>query len=134
MKKDKFTKEEIQILDIQIIATILFIVSLLISIILTYDEKLKLINGKGLFGSKQAQRISLFNRILVVILAIAFVYGNYKTEKIAEARKKKNVKYLKLQLLSGELSLIGSLIVLYIVYKNQGNENFGVADTENPTL
>lgn len=134
MKKDKYTKKEIEVLDIQIIATILFIVSLLISIILTYDEKLKLINGKGLFSSNQVQRISLFNRILVVILAIAFVYGNYVTEKIAEARRKNNVKYLKLQLFSGELSLIGSLIVLYIVYKNQGNENFGVADTENPTL
>lgn len=134
MQKDKYTKKEIEVLDIQIIATILFIVSLLISIILTYDEKLKLIKDKGLFESSQAQKISLFNRILVVVLAIAFVYGNYVTEKIAEARQKNNVKYLKLQLFSGELSLIGSLIVLYIVYKNQGNENFGVADTENPTL
>ena len=43
-------------------------------------------------------------------------------------------KYLKWQLFSGELSLIASIIVLYIVYKNQNNENFGVADTENPVL
>lgn len=134
MKKDRYTKKEIEVLDIQIVATIFFIISLIISTILTYDEKLKLINGKGIFESKQAQKISLYNRILVVILALAFVYGNYVTEKIAEARQKNNVKYLKLQLFSGELSLIGSLIVLYIVYKNQGNENFGVADTENPTL
>ncbi|MCI8778428.1 MAG: hypothetical protein HFI86_07175 [Bacilli bacterium] len=134
MKQDKYTKKEIEVLDIQIIATIFFIISLIISIILTYDEKLKLINGQGIFKNKQAQQIALFNRILVVILALAFVYGNYITEKIAEARNKNNVKYLKLQLFSGELSLIGALIVLYIVYKNQGNENFGVADTENPIL
>lgn len=134
MKQDKYTKKEIEVLDIQIIATIFFIISLIISIILTYDEKLTLINGQGIFKNKQAQQIALFNRILVVILALAFVYGNYITEKIAEARNKNNVKYLKLQLFSGELSLIGALIVLYIVYKNQGNENFGVADTENPIL
>ncbi len=134
MKQDKYTKKEIEVLDIQIIATILFIVSLIVSIILTYDEKLKLMNNQGLFTNKQSRNIALFNRILVVILAITFVYGNYVTEKIAEARHKNNVKYLKLQLFSGELSLIGSLIVLYIVYKNQNNENFGVADTENPTL
>lgn len=134
MKQDKYTKKEIEVLDIQIIATIFFIISLIISIILTYDEKLKLIKDKGLFTNEQARNISLYNRILVVILAIAFVYGNYVTEKIAEARNKNNTKYLKLQLFSGELSLIGSLIVLYIVYKNQNNENFGVADTENPTL
>ncbi len=133
MKQDKYTKKEIEVLDIQIVATILFIISLIISIILTYDEKSKLINNNGLFTNEQARNISLFNRILVVILAIAFVYGNYVTEKIAEKRHRKT-KYLKLQLFSGELSLIGSIIVLYIVYKNQNNENFGVADTENPIL
>lgn len=134
MKKDRYTAKEIQILDIQIIATIIFILSLVLSIILTYDEKIKIQTGKGIFGNKQARRISLFNRVLVVILAIVFVYGNYVTEKIAEARQKNNVKYLKLQLLSGELSLLVSIIVLYIVYKNQENENFSVADTENPAL
>ncbi len=134
MKKDRYTAKEIQILDIQIIATVVFILSLVLSIILTYDEKLKLQKNKGIFTGQQSRRISLFNRIVVVILAVVFVYGNYVTEKIAEARKKSNVKYLKLQLLTGEISLIVSIIVLYIVYKNQENENFNVADTENPTL
>ena len=60
--------------------------------------------------------------------------GEVASIGIAEARKKSNVKYLKLQLLTGEISLIVSIIVLYIVYKNQENENFNVADTENPTL
>ena len=77
MKQDKYTKKEIQLLDIQIIATILFIVSLFISIILTYDEKFKLIYNKGIFTDKEANQIALFNRILVVILALTFVYGNY---------------------------------------------------------
>lgn len=133
MKQDKYTEKEIQVLNIQIVATILFIGSLIISTVLTYDEKLKLINKKGIFADKQARNISLFNRILVVILAIAFVYGNYTTEKIAEMRNNQT-KYLKLQLFSGELSLISSLLVLYIVYKNQQNQNFDVADTENPIL
>ncbi len=133
MKYDKYTNSEIKLLDIQIIATILFIVSLILSIILTYDEKLTIIDNKGLFTNKQARRISLFNRVFVVILAIVFVYCNYISEKIAEYRKDET-KYLKLQLFSGELSLIASIIVLYIVYKNQSNENFDVADTENPVL
>lgn len=133
MKYDKYTKKELQVLDIQIIATILFIVSLIISAFLTYDEKIKIINNKGIFTNEQSRNIALFNRILVVILALTFVYGNYVTEKIAEARGTQT-KYLKWQLFSGELSLIASIIVLYIVYKNQNNKNFGVADTENPVL
>ena len=133
MKQDKFTTKEIQLLDIQIVATLFFILSLFISIILTYDEKLKLMNNKGIFSNKETNQIALFNRILVVILAFTFVYGNYQTEKIAEARNTQT-KYLKLQLFSGELSLLGSIIVLYIVYKNQKNKNFNVSDTENPIL
>ena len=133
MKQDKFTTKEIKLLDIQIIATLFFILSLFISVILTYDEKLKLMNNRGIFSDKEANQIALFNRILVVILALTFVYGNYQTEKIAEARNTQT-RYLKLQLFSGELSLLGSIIVLYIVYKNQQNKNFNVSDTENPIL
>ena len=130
MKQDKYTKKEIEILNLQLTATFFFIISLIVSMILTYDEKLKIF-GEKLFSDKQSRRIALFNRILVVILALSFVYGNYVTEKIAEARGTQT-KSLKLQLFSGELSLIASLIVLYIVYKNQQNTNFDVADTENP--
>ena len=85
MKQDKYTKKEIEILNLQLTATFFFIISLIVSMILTYDEKLKIF-GEKLFSDKQSRRIALFNRILVVILALSFVYGNYVTEKIAEAR------------------------------------------------
>lgn len=130
MKHDKYTKKEIQILNLQLTATFFFIISLAVSMILTYDEKLKIF-GKKIFTDKKSRRIALFNRIIVVILALSFVYGNYVSEKIAESRGTQT-KSLKLQLFSGELSLLSAIIVLYIVYKNQQNTNFEVADTENP--
>lgn len=130
MNHDKYTTKEIQILNLQLTATFFFIISLIVSMILTYDEKLKIL-GIRFFSNKQALRIALFNRILIVILALSFVYGNYVSEKIAEARGTKT-KSLKLQLFSGELSLLSAIIVLYIVYKNQQNADFDVADTENP--
>lgn len=132
MNHDKYTTKEIQILNLQLTATFFFIISLIVSMILTYDEKLKIL-GIRFFSNKQALRIALFNRILIVILALSFVYGNYVSEKIAEARGTKT-KSLKLQLFSGELSLLSAIIVLYIVYKNQQNADFDVADTENPIL
>lgn len=134
MKYDQYTKKEIEILNLQLISTFLFIITLIISLLLTYDEKISKISNKHIFQDKTAKKISLYNRIVVVILAFSFVYGNYVNEKIAESRHLKNIKYLKLQVFSGELSLIASIIVLYIVYKNQQNQNFGVADTENPVL
>lgn len=124
---------EEKILNIQLITTFLFVISLFISISLTYDEKEKLKNNNGLFSNKTSQNLALFNRIFVVILAIVFIYCNYVSKKIAEY-KSNETKYIELQIIAGLLSLVASLIVLYVVYKNRNDSNFDIAETENPTL
>lgn len=133
MKNNDFKELEIKILDIQLIATILFVISLFISILITYDEKIKLENNKGLFSDKTVQDLSLFNRIFVVILALVFIYCNYISKKIAEY-KNDEIESTELQILSGLLSLVASVIVLYVVYKNRNDANFDIAESENPTL
>ena len=133
MKNTDFKELEIKILDIQLIATILFVISLFISILITYDEKIKLENNKGLFSDKTVQDLSLFNRIFVVILALVFIYCNYISKKIAEY-KNDEIESTELQILAGLLSLVASVIVLYVVYKNRNDANFDIAESENPTL
>ena len=133
MKNSYFKDLEIKILDIQLIATILFVVSLFISLLITYDEKIKLENDKGLFSNKTSQILALFNRIFVVILALVFIYCNYVSKKIAES-KNDDTESIELQILAGLISLVASIIVLYVVYKNQNDSNFDIAETENPTL
>ncbi len=133
MKNNDFKELEIKILDIQLIATILFVISLFISILITYDEKIKLENNKGLFSDKTVQDLSLFNRIFVVILALVFIYCNYISKKIAEY-KNDEIESTELQILAGLLSLVASVIVLYVVYKNRNDANFDIAESENPTL
>ncbi len=133
MKNNDFKELEIKILDIQLIATILFVISLFISILITYDEKIKLENNKGLFSDKTVQDLSLFNRIFVVILALVFIYCNYISKKIAEY-KNDEIESTELQILAGLLSLVASVIVLYVAYKNRNDANFDIAESENPTL
>ena len=133
MKNNDFKDLEIKILDIQLITTILFVVSLFISILITYDEKIKLENNKGLFSNKTSQNLSLFNRIFVVILALVFIYCNYTSKKIAEY-KSDETESINLQILAGLLSLIASIIVLYVSYENRNNSTFDSAEAENPTL
>ena len=133
MKNNDFKDLEIKILDIQLIATILFVVSLFISLLITYDEKIKLENDKGLFSNKTSQNLALFNRIFVVILALIFIYCNYVSKKIAES-KNDDTESIELQILAGLISLVASIIVLYVVYKNRNDSNFDIAETENPTL
>lgn len=133
MKNNDFKELKIKILDIQLIATILFVISLFISILITYDEKIKLENNKGLFSDKTVQDLSLFNRIFVVILALVFIYCNYISKKIAEY-KNDEIESTELQILAGLLSLVASIIVLYVAYKNRNDANFDIAESENPTL
>ena len=133
MKNNDFKDLEIKILDIQLIATALFVVSLFISLLITYDEKIKLENDKGLFSNKTSQNLALFNRVFVVILALVFIYCNYVSKKIAES-KNDDTESIELQILAGLISLVASIIVLYVVYKNRNDSNFDIAETENPTL
>ena len=128
-----FTKKRIQLLNEQMIASMLFIGTIIISILLTYDEIKDLSNQKKLFSNKISQNISLYNRIIVVILALYFLYNSYINQKIAQIQKK-DLKYLKLQTLSSTLTLISTIIVLYVIIQNYKNSNFNVSQVENPVL
>lgn len=124
-------KEEVRLLDIQLIATVIYILSLFISIALTYNDKLDVLNEKTLFNEKNTRNLSVSNRVFVVILTIIFLYINYKNIDIAK-KKKKNLSPFKLQVTASELSTLASIIVLYTVLTS--GEYSIIAGSENPTL
>lgn len=124
--------EEVKILDIQIIATIIYILSLFISYILTYNDKFELINGKPWLNEKLSRNISVGNRVLVLILTLVFLYINYKNINIAKIKKNKNLTPFKLQITASELSTLAAIIVLYTVITS--GEYSIIAGAENPSL
>lgn len=124
-------KNEEKIIDIQIIATILFIVSLTISLVLTYNDKYKTKYGKGFFNNETNYKISVLNRILVVILSFVFLYVNYSNKEIAKNKGQKT-KPFQLQIMASELSILAALIVTYVVI-NSGEYSL-VTSIENPGL
>lgn len=126
-------KEEIKLLDINEIATYFFIISLIVSNILTHDEKMDRLDKKRIFSSKTAQKIAVGNRTVVLILGLVFLYINYANVNIA-IKKNRPTKYLKLQVNASIISIISSLIVLYVAISNLGNNDFNVSGTENPEL
>ena len=82
-------KEE-KLLNYQLITSIAFIVSLIISIILTYDEKKELLNEETIFSKDFDKYLNLFNRILALSIVCFILYINYETYKI---NKNKNTSY-----------------------------------------
>lgn len=124
--------DEIKILDIQLIATIIYILSLFISYLLTYNDKYEILNETPWIDEKTSKNISIGNRVLVVILTLVFLYINYKNIDIEKRKHHKNITPFKLQVTASELSTVAAIIVLYTVLTS--GEYSIIAGAENPSL
>ncbi|MCI5553199.1 MAG: hypothetical protein MR388_05150 [Tenericutes bacterium] len=129
----KNNTKEIDLLTIQLWATIFYVGSLFISISLTYDEREKLKNKSGIFSETQNQTMSIFNRWLVLFLTLSFLYVSYQNVKLNKQKNQKTWPF-ELQLFSSELSTIAAIIVLYVVIKTSGEQYSIVSGIENPNL
>lgn len=123
--------QKIKFLGIQMIATLGFIIALIISFFLSYDKKLSLENKPRLFSDSEAQNLALFQTLLVFIIAACFFYTNYKQYGIAKENHDKDEPDLLLQIETSIFAIISAIIGLYIVFKNYRNRNLAIAETEN---
>lgn len=122
-----YNLEEVTSLDIQLVLTILTIGTFLISLTLTYNEKLKLENKKQLFQNKEADSLLILNRSIVVFISICFLYLNLNNINFKD--NDKDLKFANLQVQASIFSLISAIIVLYVALKDTNFSAF-----ENPTL
>ncbi len=127
---EKINRQKIKYINIQLIATAGFIVALFISFILAYDKKLMLENKKRLFTDEEAQNLALFQTILVFIIAISFLYINYKQYTIAKKIHDNEEQDLLFQIETSIFAIISAIIGLYIVFKNYRKRTLEIAETE----
>ncbi len=121
-------KEE-QLLNLDILASIIFVGTIIVSIFLTYNEKKNLYN-EPLIKNKTAKKINITNRVIASILVITFFYINFSNYKIAK-EKGKDLKYFNLQMVASTFTLIASFIVLYIVVSDRATQTSSI---ENPNI
>lgn len=126
-------QKEINLLNIQLWTTIIYIASLFISISLTYNDKQNLLNKKGIYDGKQSQKISIGNRWLVLFLTFSYLFINYKNIGLAKEKSQKLWPFY-LQTFASELSTLAAIVVLYVVIKTEGEQYSIVSGIENPTL
>ncbi len=122
--------KEIKLINLSIIAITIFIITLLISLLLNYNEKLKLENKNLIFDEKQSIYISLINKTIVLIIALYFIYNSYIRQKIDN----KDDFNSNLELLAAFLAFISSFIAFYIVFINLNNNKFDVSELEETTI
>lgn len=123
-------KEEIEAINIQLIALVFTVITAIISIIITYNQKLELEKKKTLFTPKNSLKITLFNRKLILILSFVFLYVNFVLLKISK-EEGEDLKPYNLQIIASLFIIISGIIALYVVSLSN-TEN--VADVENPIV
>ncbi|MBQ1495906.1 MAG: hypothetical protein IIZ40_00960 [Bacilli bacterium] len=119
-------------IDLQIISTCLFIIATFISLSITYDEKLKSEDKNGFYTKDDALNISFNNRLLFLVAVLISFYvaiNNYlKTETNREKYKS------GILLISSILTIITSLLVLYVSYLNKKENTLNSSDIQNTLI
>lgn len=111
----KKKSEEKDLLYLQIFGSLIFIITIIVSIILTYNNIERMDKKKPLFNQKQENNISLTNRLIITTIATIFTYISYK---FYEINKEKNDKISKKELIASIFALISSLILLKTTIEN----------------
>ena len=122
-------KKEIDTINIQLFTLFISLFSLILSILITYYQKLKLEN-KDSIDPNTLFKITLFNRILILIVSIIFLYVNYVFYVISKDEGE-DLKSYKLQITASILIVIAGLIALYIVSLSSTET---LSDVENPNI
>lgn len=111
--------------------SLVVIITVILSIVLTYNQKLDIQNRKTFFSKKRTHDISYINRLTILITGIIFLYINYRLYLIAK-EKGEELKAYYLQIIASILTIIASIIVFYVVSKETVGDE--VADVENPVI
>ena len=130
MNQENQTNKQLFIIDGQLIGSILYIISIIISIIIILDQRREVLNKKRNLTPKETQTLALANKIFIFLLISWFLYLNYKSYKFAESTNQ-DTSALKLQIFSSFLSIISAIIGIYVVSTNFGNTNLQTAEIEN---
>lgn len=124
----KSNKEQLDILYLQIILSIIFLSNICFSIFSTYNEIYNIKYGRRIVSSKEIKKLTKFNRVIALIVLFGFLYINYRTKEI-DQKEFKNTTPDDLAIMASYFSIIAGIITLYIVF-NYGEES--IISGENP--
>ena len=121
--------EQVKLLEYQIGLSVLSILTIGVSLTLSYNALLNLKKEDSIYSEEEASNILLMNRTVDLFIFLGFLAINIYDHN---ARKKNNTaSYIgDLQISASVLSVIAAIIVLYVAIVN-GN---GVTGQENPEI
>lgn len=106
---------EAEVIDIQIVTSFLFILTLIVSIFLNINERNKILYNEPFLTDEQADAILKTNRIVILGLFFVFLSLAFRNKEIDQI-KNEDLTADNLEIIVSILAIIGGLIVLYSVY------------------
>ena len=133
MNEQNIQNQQLFIIDGQLIGSILYIASLVISIIMILNQRQRAVGKDGFLTPEESQILALLNKIFLLLLILWFLYLDYKTKDLS-ANTNQDTSALELQIKGSIISIIPALIGLYVVITNFANTNLQTAEIENPFI
>lgn len=132
---EELNAKTIQILEGQLAGSSIYIIVLIISIAIIYNQILIRKGKEPIMDTDTVIDLNLLNRIVILILVLYFLYTSYETIKIAEAEGR-DTTYLNLQFIASLLAVVSAIIVLYVslAQSGKGRALVPLSTTENPVL
>lgn len=122
-----------KIINGNLITSILSIISIILGMVIILDQKKKT-NGKEEFlTNEESQRLALLTKLIslfVVLYSLSLDYQSYNLAKVTN----QDTSSLRLELVASYLSIVISLINLYVVITDYSNTSFQPAEIENNSL
>ncbi len=118
-------EEEVRLIDINLYSSIIFIFKIVISILLTYNDKLKLLNKKPLFNKENEKTITNISNFILLVIALVFVYTAYREYKINRTKGKINstkVSFINLIVNEAQLILVIVITILPFIFPDDHEE------------
>lgn len=123
-------KEEIKYINYQLFGLGITLITTVIAIIITYNQKLGTAKKEKILKNEDSLKLTYFNRIIILLIAILFLYINYRFYEI-DKEKEVDVKGDILQITASILTIVGALIAIYVVSLSNTDS---IADIENPNI
>lgn len=120
---------QVSLLNAQLFIAFILAITLFTSFLLTYDEKLKLLNKKRLFTDQNSHYTNLLNRILFLLILIYNLYINYQQYEL-EKQKRSDLAPFRQQIYASILNTVAAVIILYVIYETL-DTNDDIAPIDN---
>ena len=124
-------EKEIKLLHVQLYALIIFIITVFVSVILTYETIYEKKYGKRFMNKACENEVAWLNRVVVTILVFCFFYINYEFYVINKHKKTGYIQ--KRELIASFLTIISGLILVSTTLESIKSGNGGT-EAENPII